>query len=164
MFFRFWVIGDVEELIVVVARICDSMRVVAVLPNLSGEVIANGERKASLDQLDAALDGVIVGRRDQDVNVIGHDDEAVELKAALFAVTRERIHHEVGVCGALKDAPALMGDRSDGEGFGLNANALRGIGGHISGAKAPLSWLGLSARAEARAYHKGKNNEQRQEQ
>lgn len=79
-----------------------------------------------------------MGGRDQDVNVVRHDDEAVESKATLFAVTRERIHHEVGVCGALKDATALMGDRSDGEGFGLNANALRGIGGHISGAKAPI--------------------------
>jgi hypothetical protein len=134
--FAFWVIGDVKELIVVVASICDSMRVVAVLPNLPGEVIANGERKASLDQLDAALDGVILGGRDQDVNVVGHDDEAVEPEAALFAVTRECVHHEVGVCGALKDATALMGDRGDSEGFGLNAYAVGGIGGHISGAKA----------------------------
>jgi hypothetical protein len=134
--FSFWVIGDVEELIVVVASICDSMRVVAVLPNLSGEVVANGEGKASLDQLDATLDGVIVGWRNQNVNVFRHNDEAVESKAALFAVAKERIHHKVGVCGALKDATALMGDRSDGEGFGFNANALRGIGGHISGAKA----------------------------
>jgi hypothetical protein len=140
--FTCWVIGDVEELIVVVARICDSMRVIAVLPNLSGEVFANGEGKAALYQLDAAFDGVIVGGRDQDVNVVGHDDEAVELKAALFAVTRERIHHEVGVCGALKDAPALMGDRGNGEGFGLNANAVGGIGGHISGAKAPIPCWG----------------------
>jgi len=75
--FACWVIGDVEELIVVVARIGDAVGVVAVLPNLSGMVIANGEGKASLDQLDAAFDGVIVGGRDQDVNVVGHDDEAV---------------------------------------------------------------------------------------
>ena len=54
--FAFWVIGDVEELMVVVVRVCDAMCVVAVLPNLSGEVIANGEGKASLYQLDAALD------------------------------------------------------------------------------------------------------------
>jgi hypothetical protein len=141
--FSFWVIGNVEELIVVVARICDAMRVVAVLPHLSGEVIANGEGKASLYQLDAALDGVIVGWRDQDVNVVRHNDEAVELKATLSAVSRERIHHEVSVCGALKDATALMGDRSDGKGFGLNANTLRGIGGHISGAKARFRvWVG----------------------
>ena len=52
--FTFWVIGDVEELIVVIASIRDAMRVVAILPNPSGQVIANGEGKASLDQLDAA--------------------------------------------------------------------------------------------------------------
>ena len=134
--FTCWVIGDVKKLIVVVVRVCDAVGVVAVLPYFSGDVIANGEGKAALYQLDAAFDGVIVGRRDQDVNVVGHDYEAVELKAALFAVTRERIHHEVGVCGALKDATAL------GEGFGLNANAVGGIGGHISGAKA-RSCVGL---------------------
>jgi len=130
------VIGDVEELIVVVAGIGDAMRMVAVLPDLSCEVVANGEGEASLYQLDAALDGVVLGRRDEDVNVLGHDDEAVKLKAALFAVTKERIHHEIGVCGPLKDAAAFVGDSSDGEGLGLNANALGGIGGHISGAKA----------------------------
>jgi hypothetical protein len=115
--FACWVIDDVEELIVVVASICDVVGVVAVLPDFSREVFANGEGKAALYQLDAAFDGVIVGGRDQDVNVVGHDDEAVESKAALSALARERVHYEVGVCGALKDATALMGDRSDGEGF-----------------------------------------------
>lgn len=134
--FACWVVGDVEELVVVVASICDAMLVVAALPDLSGEVLANCEGEASLDQLDAAFDGVIVGWRDQDVNVVGHDDEAVESKATLFAITREGIQHEVGVCGALEYATALMGDRGYGEGFGLNANAVGGVGGHISGAKA----------------------------
>jgi len=75
--FAFWVIGDVEELIVVVSCVCDAVGVVAVLPDFSREVFANGEGEASLDQLNAALDGVIVGWCDQDVNVVGHDDEAV---------------------------------------------------------------------------------------
>jgi hypothetical protein len=135
------VIGDVEELVVVVVRVCDAVGVVAVLPDFFREVFAHGKGKAALYQLDAAFDGVIVGRRDQDVNVVGHDDEAVEPEAALSAVARERIHHEVGVCGALKDATALMGNHGDREGFRLNANAFRGIGGHISGAKAPNSVL-----------------------
>ena len=75
--FAFWVIGDVEELIVVVACVCDAVGVVAVLPDFSREVFANGEGEASLDQLDAAFDGVIMGGRDQDVNMVGHDGEAV---------------------------------------------------------------------------------------
>ena len=141
--FAFWIVGDVQELIVVVASICDAMRVIAVLPNFSGEVVAHGEGEASFYQLNAAFDGVIVGGCDQDVNVIGHDDEAVELKATLFAVTRECVQHKVGVCGALKNATALMGDSSDGEGFGLNAKALGGIGGHISGAKAQICVVGV---------------------
>lgn len=140
--FACWVIGDVEELVDVVVGVCDAMDVVPVLRDFSREVFANGEGEAALYQLDAAFDGVIVGGRDQDMNVVGHDDEAVESKATLFAVARERVQHKVGVCGALKDATALMGDRSDGKGFGLNANAVGGIGGHISGAKAPIpGWV-----------------------
>jgi F420-dependent methylenetetrahydromethanopterin dehydrogenase len=47
--FACWVIGDVEELIVVVASICDAVGVVAVLPDFSREVFAKGEGEASLD-------------------------------------------------------------------------------------------------------------------
>jgi hypothetical protein len=75
----------------------------------------------------------------QNVNVVGHNDEAVELKAALFPVTKDGVHHEIGVCGALEYASACVSDRSDCEGLRFDANPLRGMGGHISGAKA-LSW------------------------
>ena len=71
------VIGDVEELVVVVVRVCDAVGVVAVLPDFSREVFANGEGEAAFYQLDAAFDGVIVGWRDEDVNMVGHDGEAV---------------------------------------------------------------------------------------
>jgi hypothetical protein len=45
--FAGWVIGDVEELIVVVSRVCDAVGVGAVLPDFSREVFANGEGEAA---------------------------------------------------------------------------------------------------------------------
>jgi hypothetical protein len=46
--FSFRIVGNVEKLISVVVRIRYAMGMIAILPNLSGEVIANGEGKASL--------------------------------------------------------------------------------------------------------------------
>lgn len=54
--FAFWVIGDVEELMVVVSCVCDAVGEVAVLPDFPREVFANGEGEAAFYQLDAALD------------------------------------------------------------------------------------------------------------
>ena len=51
-----------------------------------------------------------------------------------------------------------MGDRGDVKGFRLNAEAMRGYEGISQGLK-PTPRGGVSARAEARAYHKGKNND-----
>jgi len=50
-----------------------------------------------------------------------------------------------------------MGDHGDVKGFRLNAEAMRGYEGISQGLKPTLRG-GVSARAEARAYHKGKNN------
>jgi len=57
------------------------MGVVAVLPDLSGLIFASRKGKAALDELRAAFDGVICGRRDDGMDVVGHDDEGVEKEA-----------------------------------------------------------------------------------
>ena len=49
--------------------------------------------------------------------MIGHDDEGMELKAALGSVAEEDCEHYVGGRGALEDAVTLMGYGGDGEGF-----------------------------------------------
>ena len=73
------------------------MGMIAVLPDFPGVVFADGEREAAFDELHRTFDGVIEGRCKKDVDVVGHDDEAVELEAALFAVAEECCEHQVSV-------------------------------------------------------------------
>jgi hypothetical protein len=54
---------------------------------------------------------------DESVDVIRHDDEAVELKASGVAVSEECCDDMVGVAIRLKNTAALVGD--DRQGVGL---------------------------------------------
>jgi hypothetical protein len=130
------VICDVEELVLVVSCVGDAMGVIAALPDLAFDLVADGEGEATFNELDAAFDGLVRGGCDERVDVVRHDDEAVKCETGLIAVTEERVHHEIRVCGALKDAVTLIGDGRDGEGFGFDSDAWAGVRRHISGAKA----------------------------
>lgn len=75
------------------------------------------------------------------MDVIGHDDEAVELEAALISMLEEDRDEEFGVGCALEVAMLLEG--RDGDRVGALRLANRGHGGkHTPGAKAPLLWQG----------------------
>jgi hypothetical protein len=52
---------------------------------------------------------LICGRRDEDVRVIGHRYEAVQLEPALIAMLEESFDEEFGVGGALEVAMSLEG-------------------------------------------------------
>ena len=88
--------------------------------------------------MNAALDGVVGGGSEEDVDMVGHDDEGVEGEAALFAIAEKRDEHEFRGRGALEDSEALMRDGSDGEGFGVDADAKVRRRGHVSGATSRL--------------------------
>jgi len=111
------IISDIEPLGLEVLDVPDSVFVASGVPDLARVLVANRERETALDQLDAARGALVDGRRDEDVNVIGHDDEAVEGEAFLVAIAEERLDHELGVCSALEDPFTLM--RKDREGVGL---------------------------------------------
>jgi hypothetical protein len=70
------------------------------------------EGEASLDEFDGMLDGF--GGGAEDVDVVGHDDEAIKEKFTLIAIAKECRDHEFGVGGALEDAYALVGYGSEG--------------------------------------------------
>jgi hypothetical protein len=69
---------DVLELVLEIFVVHDAVGVVAVLPDCAGGVVAYGEREAALDELCAAFDGDVRRRREDCVDVVGHDDEAVK--------------------------------------------------------------------------------------
>jgi hypothetical protein len=111
---------------------------VSILPEVALEVVADGEGKAAFDELDATLDGLTRRGCQQDVEMVRHDDEAMECEAGLIAVPKQRVDHELRGCSALEDAVALMCDNSDGERFGIDSHSWAAIRRHISGAKAQI--------------------------
>jgi hypothetical protein len=96
-------------------------------------LLPHSEGEAAFDELGRFLDGL--GWREQNVEVIGHDDEAVEEEAALVAVSNQRSDKEFSVGGSLEDAVALMADGSQSVGLRLQAHG-RIAGEHVPGTKA----------------------------
>ena len=117
-----WIVRDIELLGCEVLDVANAVFVTTRVPDLAGELIANGKGIASFDELDAARGALVDGWRDEDVNVVRHDDESVEGKAALVAIAEESLNHQLGVRGALEQALTLMGEDSDGVGLRLLAD------------------------------------------
>jgi hypothetical protein len=114
VFFSFWVVGDVEPLALKIVQITDAMLVIARVPDISVELLADREGEAAFDELKTSCSSSIDGRCDEDMDVIWHGDEGVESEAALITIAEEDFNHEFGVCSALKDAVALVGENRDG--------------------------------------------------
>ena len=111
------IVEDISDLSGEVEFVRDSVSVIAVLPDFSGLVFAGGEGEAAFDELHAAFDGVVRRWSDDDVDVVGHDDEGIEKETSGIAVAEERRDEEAGDKGALEDAAAVVGDRGDGVGL-----------------------------------------------
>src|SRR5450432_4243897 len=73
----------------VVLRVADAMIRKPALPDiaLAPQFRAEGMRVSALDELDRAFDGYVVRRGKQQVHMLGHDDECVQLKAPFAAIT-----------------------------------------------------------------------------
>lgn len=83
------------------------------LPDGKAGGVAVGE--AAFDVSDGS--GEIVGG-EEEVDVVGHDDEGVEFEEALVAVVLEGFDKEFGVGGESEEAAAVVGDGGDEEGAG----------------------------------------------
>jgi hypothetical protein len=68
------------------------MFVMTGVPYFACPLTARSEGVATLDVLNAFCGGLIDGGSYQNVDVIGHDDETVELETALIAITEERCY------------------------------------------------------------------------
>lgn len=85
----------------------------AALPDGKAGGEAVGE--AAFDVADGA--GEVFGG-EEEVDVVGHDDEGVKFVEAFAAVVLEGLEEEIGVFGDLEEAAAVMGDGGDEEGSG----------------------------------------------
>ena len=106
------IVRYVESLVAEIIFIDDTVCVVAHLPDFAWEFLADGEREAALDELSAAIDGLVGCWGKEDVDVIGHDGESVEVEFSGVAIAEEGGDEELCVCGALEDSAALVGESS----------------------------------------------------
>lgn len=98
----------------VVARVFDTAQGEALLPD--GEFGFETEGEASFDVLHGLLDGDVGRRGEEQVDVIGHEDEGVEFIAVFRAVVVEELEEQCRVCVGLKEAAAIGSDGGDEEG------------------------------------------------
>src|SRR3954454_14558684 len=117
--FLLGIVGDVEELIVEVLQIANTVFVKASLPYLPFVLVPDCEGEASFDELGAFFNRF--GRSEKNMKVIRHDDETMKEVSVLFAVEVEEGQKEFGVGGSLKYADAIMSD--GGERVGLRVEA-----------------------------------------
>ncbi len=74
-----------------------------------GTALLMAIRKSPLDELHDALERNLFSRREQRVEVIGHDDEFVKKKLTLVAIMRENLDQESGSRIMAKDRKPLNG-------------------------------------------------------
>ena len=103
---------------------------VASLPDWTLEVQAMGE--ATFDQVHDFGNRFIV-RSEQQVRVVGHDDEGVEFVVAFGAVVLKGFEQEFGVAGDLEEAAAIGGDGRDKERAGRGGSLWDGHSGIVRG-------------------------------
>ena len=94
--------------------VTDAMVSEASLPD--GELGGEAVGEASLDESDGALEGFVRG--EEEVDVVGHDDEGVEFVVSFGSVVLEGFDEEFGVAFDLEEAAAIVGSAGDEEGSG----------------------------------------------
>jgi hypothetical protein len=105
---------DVVAMGLVVERTFDAAEREALFPD--GHFGFEAEGEASFDVLHGLLNGDVGRGCDEEVEVVGHEGEGVELVATFGAVVVEELEEKVGVVVDLKEAAAIGGDGGDEEG------------------------------------------------
>jgi len=64
---------------------------------LAAQDFAKSMRRSTFDELNSVFERDLGGRRDEEMNVLRHDDERMDLKAALTAVSVEGLEEDAHV-------------------------------------------------------------------
>ncbi len=101
---------DVVAAGVKVSAVADAVVGEGALPD--GEAGGEAVGEAALDELHGALDGDGL-RGQEEMDVVGHDDEGVEEVVAFASVVLQGVEEELGVGGELEEAAAVVGGCGD---------------------------------------------------
>src|ERR1039458_5834927 len=135
---------DVVAMGLVVARVLDTAKREALVPD--GHFGFEAEGEASFDVLNGLFDGDVWGGREEEMEMVWHEDEGVELVAAFGAVGIEEVQEERRVRVGLEETAALGGDGGNEEGSDFLRGSLHRskLERDVVGRKITSVWLGLN--------------------
>ena len=107
------VVADVVAVCEEVLTVSDAVVCEAALPN--GKVRREAARETAFDELHDAFECEVL-RGDYQMDVVGHDDEVMELVLPFAAVVLEGFEEELGVGGLLEESSSVPGLGGDEEG------------------------------------------------
>src|SRR5208282_2642396 len=119
--------SDVLTMILIVLKIANEMIAETRLPN--GPAFLHAKREPSLDELHGAFQGNLLCGREEQMDVIGHDDKFVQPIFLLVAIVSESFDQKVGGRLAPEDRLTVSGDGGDEEGaVGVHSEMVAGMG------------------------------------
>jgi hypothetical protein len=106
---------NVISMMNVINFISNSMIGEASLPDfgIASDDASEFVRASALDQLDATFDGYVVRGCEEQMNVFGHNDEAVQFVTSLAAMPINRFQEESNIIFDDKQFPAMIGRERD---------------------------------------------------
>jgi hypothetical protein len=104
------------------------------------------EGKSSLDELHGFFKRDVFSGRQEQVDVVGHDDVCVEFEAALLTIVLKSAQEKFGVAFGLEDAAAIGGDGGceEGSDFLWGQRHRLSVKEKKPGAKAPFLGTAIS--------------------
>ena len=113
-------------MMLVILEISDAMIRETCLPY--GAALLQAIRESSFDELHDTLERNFGSGREQQVNVIGHDDKFMQQKFPRVTIVRERVDQEFGRGLPAEDGEALNRDSGDEEDtFGVHLAIVMGM-------------------------------------
>lgn len=120
------ILVDVVAVMVVARRILHAQLFEAVFPDRQFGLKAEG--KTSLDELHSLLDGDVRRGGEEEMEVVRHEHESMDLISTLRSIFVQQIQKELGVGFDLKKPAAIRGNRGDE----VRAEFLRGKVVHVA--------------------------------
>lgn len=114
---------------------CHLNFVVATFPDI--QLGLQQEREAAFDELHRLFERDVGGWGKQQVKMVRHDDEGVELESGFVALVLKVVQHQVCGLGDLEDATALCGDKGEEVGSCLLWSSAHAINIEEPGVKTP---------------------------
>jgi hypothetical protein len=91
------IVGDVTKLIVIVQQIPDTMLMIAAMPYFFLCDFPGRKGISAFDELNTFRKRLIVSRREEQMNMVWHNCETMQVEFALVSISVERLEEELSV-------------------------------------------------------------------